>query len=95
MDMKVGRRAAVRRRRGWLGGGGRRSAACGRMARGASPWVRERHAQKLKARHKDRGSPACLGVRVRRRTTAINVERQATSSPCARSRTETVPFSLV
>jgi hypothetical protein len=95
MDTKVWRRAAVQRRRGWPGGGGWRGAACGRMERGASMWVRERHAQEPKARHKDRWSPACLGVRVKRRTATIDVERRATLSPCARSRKETVSFSLV
>jgi hypothetical protein len=80
---------------GAVGGAAIWSARRGLWAHGANPSVCEHHTQKTKVWRKDRGSPACLGVRVRRRTAATDVERRATSSACARSRTETVPFSLV
>jgi hypothetical protein len=75
------------------GGEGRRGAACGRVAPASGP-TSVIH-RSTSARRMDRRSPACFAVRVRRRTAVTNVERWATSSVCACSRTETIPFSLV
>jgi hypothetical protein len=85
----------------WATNGGRRAAKVSavrpvgawRVAPASGP-ARVMH-RSTSARRMDWRSPACFGVHVRRRTAVTDVERRATSSACARSRTKTIPFSLV
>jgi hypothetical protein len=85
----------------WATNGGRRATKVG-AARHVGAWrvapdsgLASIMHRSTSARRMDPRSPLCFGVCVQRRTAGTDVERRATSSACARSPTETIPFSLV